>query len=55
MLGALLESSFLGESSEHVVEVGSAQLRVIAAPPRLNVTGDVALEFSPADVVVLAR
>jgi iron(III) transport system ATP-binding protein len=53
--GSLLESAFLGESSEHVVAVGGAQLRVIAAPPRLNVTGDVALEFSPADVVVLAR
>jgi len=53
--GALLESSFLGESSEHVIGVGGVQLRVIAAPPRLNVAGDVALEFSPADVVVLAR
>ncbi|HEY6925765.1 MAG TPA: TOBE domain-containing protein, partial [Steroidobacteraceae bacterium] len=53
--GALLESSFLGESSEHVVGVGSVQMRVIAAPPRLNVTGEVELEFAPADVVVLAR
>lgn len=53
--GALRESAFLGESSEHVVEVGSVQMRVIAAPPRLNVAGDVALEFTPADVVVLAR
>ena len=53
--GALLESSFLGESSEHVVGVGGVQMRVIAAPPRLNVAGDVALEFAPADVVVLAR
>lgn len=55
VVGALLESSFLGESSEHVVEVGGMQLRVIAAPPRPNVAGDVALEFAPADVVVLAR
>ena len=53
--GALLESSFLGESSEHIIGVGGVQLRVIAAPPRLNVAGDVALEFAPADVVVLAR
>jgi iron(III) transport system ATP-binding protein len=53
--GALLESSFLGESSEHVVGVGGVQMRVIAAPPRLNVAGDVALEFAAADVVVLAR
>jgi iron(III) transport system ATP-binding protein len=53
--GALLESSFLGESSEHIVGVGGVQLRVIAAPPRLNVAGDVALEIAPADVVVLAR
>jgi iron(III) transport system ATP-binding protein len=53
--GAVLESSFLGESSEHVVAVGSVRLRVIAAPPRMNVTGDVALEFAPADVVVLPR
>jgi len=55
VVGALLESSFLGESSEHVVGVGGVQMRVIAAPPRLNVAGDVALEFAPADVVVLAR
>jgi iron(III) transport system ATP-binding protein len=53
--GALLESSFLGESSEHVVGVGGVQMRVVAAPPRLNVAGDVALEFAAADVVVLAR
>jgi len=55
VMGALLESSFLGESSEHVVGVAGVQMRVIAAPPRLNVAGDVALEFAPADVVVLAR
>jgi hypothetical protein len=30
-------------------------LRVIAAPPQLNVAGDVVLEFAPTDVVVLAR
>jgi iron(III) transport system ATP-binding protein len=60
--GAVLESSFLGESSEHVVEIGGPRgthgpvhLRVIAAPPRLQVAGDVALEFAPADVVVLSR
>ena len=53
--GAMLESSFLGESSEHIVGVGGVQMRVIAAPPQLNVAGDVALEFAPADVVVLAR
>ena len=51
----VLESHFLGESSEHVVSAGQIQLRVIAAPPRLDLTGAVTLEFPAADVVVLAR
>jgi iron(III) transport system ATP-binding protein len=53
LTGRLIESSFLGESSEHVVDVSGVQLRLIAAPPRMDVKGEVAVEFDAADVVVL--
>jgi ABC-type Fe3+/spermidine/putrescine transport system ATPase subunit len=55
LTGRLVESSFLGESSEHVVEVGGVQLRLIATPPRMDVKGQVEIEFAAADAVVLPR
>jgi spermidine/putrescine transport system ATP-binding protein len=55
LVGAVVEDTFLGQSSEHVVAVGNGQLRVVSAPPRLGLGGNVTLEFNPADVVVLTR
>ena len=53
--GLVAESSFLGQSSEHLITVGAGQLRVVCAPPQYNLRGDVSLELDAADVVVLAQ
>jgi iron(III) transport system ATP-binding protein len=53
--GTVVEDTFLGQSSEHLIAVGNGHLRVVSAPPRYGLKGDVTLEFDPADVVVLSR
>ncbi|MEA3179709.1 MAG: hypothetical protein QOI59_3232 [Gammaproteobacteria bacterium] len=55
LLGTLIEDTFLGQSSEHAVAVGDSHLSVVSAPPQYGLKGNVALEFDPADVVVLSR
>ncbi len=48
-----VETIFLGESSEHVFEANGQPLKVLSAPPLLNVAPRVTVEFDVADVVVL--
>ncbi len=55
LTGTIVEDTFFGQSSEHLVAVGSGRLTVVSAPPQFGVTGAAALEFSPSDVVVLSR
>jgi iron(III) transport system ATP-binding protein len=55
LIGTLVEDTFLGQFSEHVVAVGDGKLDVVSGPPRYGLTGQVALEFDPADVVVWGR
>jgi iron(III) transport system ATP-binding protein len=55
LVGTLVEDTFLGQTSEHVVAVGDGRLNVVSAPPLHGLEGPVALEFAPADVVVLGR
>ena len=55
LTGTLVEDSFLGQSSEHVIAVGQGRLRVVSAPPQYALQGEVTLEFDPADAVVLSR
>jgi len=54
LVGTILESTFLGDSSEHVLKVFGSWLRVVSAPPLWDQQGDLTLEFDPRDVVVLA-
>jgi iron(III) transport system ATP-binding protein len=54
LLARPLEMTFLGEATEHVVEVNGHRLKVIAAPPRFDVPPQVTVEFDPHDVVILA-
>ena len=49
----VLESTFLGESSEHVVMVGTERLNVTCTPPLLAPPTELILECSPGDVVIL--
>ena len=55
LAGVLVEDTFLGQSSEHLIAVGNGHLRVVSAPPRYGLRGNVAVEFDAADVVVLSR
>jgi hypothetical protein len=55
LAGRAVENTFLGQSSEHSISVGSGRLSAVSAPPQYGLEGDVVLEFDPADVVVLRR
>jgi iron(III) transport system ATP-binding protein len=55
LVGTPVEDTFLGQSSEHLLAVGNGHLSVVSAPPRYGLKGGVAVEFDPADVVVLGR
>jgi iron(III) transport system ATP-binding protein len=53
LVGRPTEMTFLGEASEHVVEVNGQALRVISTPPRFGVPPQVTVEFDARDVVIL--
>jgi iron(III) transport system ATP-binding protein len=55
IVGRPVETTFLGEASEHVLLVGEHRLKVIAAPPLFEVPAEMAVEFDPHDVVVLSE
>jgi iron(III) transport system ATP-binding protein len=57
MTGRTVETTFLGEASEHMIEVGMAgqRVKVISAPPLFDVPEQLAVEFDAADVVVLTE
>jgi iron(III) transport system ATP-binding protein len=49
----LLESSFLGDSSEHRFMSSGQEIRMQSVPPRLDLPDDVWLSFAPPDLLVL--
>jgi ABC-type Fe3+/spermidine/putrescine transport system ATPase subunit len=53
--GQPLETTFLGEASEHVLRVKGQMLKVISAPPMFDVPPELTVEFDPEDVVVLSE
>jgi ABC-type Fe3+/spermidine/putrescine transport system ATPase subunit len=53
--GQVVESTFLGESSEHVVDVGGERLRLVATPPRFDVPESLDIAFDYDDVVLLSQ
>ena len=53
MTGQTVESTFLGEASEHLLQINGAQLKVICAPPVFDPPAQMTVEFGPDDVVVL--
>jgi iron(III) transport system ATP-binding protein len=57
IVGRTVETTFLGEASEHMIEVGPGRQRVkvISAPPLFDVPEQLEVEFDAADVVVLAN
>jgi iron(III) transport system ATP-binding protein len=55
LVGRPIETTFLGEASEHVLQVNDQRVKVISAPPLFDVPPEMAVEFGPEDVVVLAE
>jgi iron(III) transport system ATP-binding protein len=53
LVGRQLERTFLGEASEHVLDVGGHRLKAIAAPPVFEEMDEVTISFDPADAVIL--
>ena len=55
LVGKTRETTFLGEASEHVLDVNGHAIKVIAAPPVFRPPDELAVEFDAEDVVVLAE
>ncbi len=55
LVGKTLQSTFLGEASEHVLLVNDQRLKVISAPPLFDPPQQMTVEFAPEDVVLLAE
>jgi len=56
--GKLVESTFQGESSEHVIAIGVQRLKLICSPPMVNSSNsadELTVEFAAEDVAVLAE
>ncbi|HVZ31908.1 MAG TPA: ABC transporter ATP-binding protein [Polyangiaceae bacterium] len=51
----LLESSFLGDSSEHVLSAGGLSLRLHSVPARFELPNEVAIELPPEELIVLSE
>ncbi len=51
--GRLVETTFLGESSEHLLEVNGQRLKFSSALPLLNAPQELTVEFDARDVVLL--
>jgi iron(III) transport system ATP-binding protein len=51
----LVESWFLGDSSEHRLECSGRELRMTSVPPRLDLASDVSLELGASELVVLGE
>jgi iron(III) transport system ATP-binding protein len=49
----LLESNFLGDSSEHRFTAGDLTLRMHSVPPRFDLPAELSLSLAPAELVVL--
>jgi iron(III) transport system ATP-binding protein len=52
LTGKVIETTFLGEASEHVLAVGGQKIRVIATPP-FNAPETMTVEFEAKDAVAL--
>jgi iron(III) transport system ATP-binding protein len=50
----LLESNFLGDSSEHRLSAGGLTLRMHSVPPRFDLPEELVLSLAPEEIVVLA-
>ncbi|HXE54222.1 MAG TPA: hypothetical protein VN541_14460, partial [Tepidisphaeraceae bacterium] len=47
------ETTFLGQSSEHVVVINKQPVKVIIAPPLFDPPRELTIEFDPGQIIVL--
>ena len=55
LVGQVVESTYLGDSSENILAVNACRLKITSAPPLWQSPGEVAVEFDAADVVALKQ
>jgi iron(III) transport system ATP-binding protein len=55
LTGKTLETTFLGEASEHVFAVNNQKIKVICTPPLFNPPEELTVEFDARDALVLAQ
>jgi hypothetical protein len=53
LVGRTLETTFLGEGSEHVLDVNGQRVKVVSTPPLFDPPPELAVEFNPEDAIVL--
>jgi iron(III) transport system ATP-binding protein len=53
LTGRALDAAFLGDASEHVIDVAGQRIRLVQTPPLFDPPGELAVEFDAEDVVVL--
>ena len=53
LVGRTIETTFLGEASEHVLSVNGQRIKVICTPPQFNPPQEMTVTVEPRDVVVL--
>ena len=53
--GRVIGTTFLGEASEHLIDVAGRKLRTIAAPPIFDVPAEMTLAIEPRDVMILRQ
>ncbi len=54
LTGKTIETTFQGETSDHIVQVGKQRLKIISLPPMPVPPPEMTVEFSADDVVMLA-
>ena len=55
MTGRVVDTTFLGEASEHTLDVKGERVKVVCAPPVFNPPEEMTVEFWRGEVVVLAE
>jgi iron(III) transport system ATP-binding protein len=55
IIGKPIETTFLGEASEHVLLVNGQRITIVSTPPLFKVPDMMTAEFDPADVIALAE
>ena len=53
LVGRVVETTFLGESMEHVLDVNGQRLKVVSSPPLHDNLKTLTVEFDSDDAVVL--